>query len=141
MSRFFLTNPHFVAIRPASSNLLFLAKDMISGKGIVMYSFPGEEEKLTYPLVSHKKGRNSEEYAIPDSDKEAVLKKMYPFEDIPTLDEQLFDLHQGRLFVVKDFRVVREDGKNYLVSPYYYESGGTVIDWMPASWADESETS
>lgn len=38
-----------------------------------------------------------------------------------------------------EFKVVREGGRNYLVSPYYYESGGTMIDWMPADFGDEEK--
>jgi hypothetical protein len=42
------------------------------------------------------------------------------------------------MFIVKDFRVTWEHGMNYLVSPYYPESGGTVIDWMDEeSWVDD----
>jgi len=26
---------------------------------------------------------------------------------------------------------------NYLVSPYYPESGGTVIDWMNGNWSSD----
>jgi len=34
--------------------------------------------------------------------------------------------------------VTWEHGMNYLVSPYYPESGGTVIDWMDEnSWVDD----
>jgi hypothetical protein len=45
------------------------------------------------------------------------------------------DLHAGKKFLIKDFRVTWEHGMNYLVSPYYPESGGTVIDWMDEnSW-------
>jgi hypothetical protein len=96
-----------------------------------------DEKKLGYPLISNPKHPASEEYVIPDSDKKAVLKKMYPFDDLPDIESKLYDLHAGLLFIVKDFKVVRENGKNYLVSPYYYHSGGTVIDWMPESWATE----
>jgi hypothetical protein len=33
--------------------------------------------------------------------------------------------------------VYREDETNYLVSPYYPEGDGTVIDWMPADWDEK----
>jgi hypothetical protein len=79
----------------------------------------------------------SEEYDIPLNAKNKVLREMYLFEDCPELTDVLCDLHAGRTFTVADFKVVREGGKNYLVSPYYYESGGTMIDWVPADWADE----
>jgi len=95
------------------------------------------EPALLYPVLVHRVGkdgsRESEEYEIPDSDKAAVLEQLYPFENVPGLDEQRFDIHAGKLFTVRDFKVVREGGLNYLVSPYYYEGGGSVIDWFPAN--------
>lgn len=72
-----------------------------------------------------------EEYLIPDEDKEALLERLYPFEPIPGLDETMYDLHEEKTFVVAEFRVVRDGGMNMLVSPYFFESGGSVIDWMP----------
>jgi hypothetical protein len=80
----------------------------------------------------------SEEYIIPLNAKKRVLELLYPFEGIPALDQRLFDLHEGKEFLVADFKVVWENESNFLVSPYYYKSGGTVIDWMPAE-GDEGE--
>jgi hypothetical protein len=73
-----------------------------------------------------------EEYIIPDEKKLEVLKQLYIFTPLPALDDERFDLHEGKKFRVGDFRVTWEDGRNYLVSPYYPSSGGTVIDWMLA---------
>jgi len=98
-----------------------------------------EEPVLPFPRAVIKRdarGRpTSEEYLIPVQYKDAILKQMYPFAGPPALTEQRYDLHAEKLFVVSEFKVVRENGTNYLVSPYYYESGGTVIDWMPADFA------
>jgi len=96
------------------------------------------EAKLPYPtrpLNMH--GSTVEEYIIPEDKKADVLKALYLFDQVPSLDEELFDLHEGKLFRVRDFRVTWENGRNFLVSPYYPSSGGTVIDWMPADWADQ----
>jgi hypothetical protein len=50
----------------------------------------------------------------------------------------MYDLHADKMFVVREFRVTWEHGMNYLVSPYYPESGGTVIDWMDQdSWVED----
>ena len=96
---------------------------------------------LPFPRIARvldKQGRSlSEEYDIPLNAKEKVLQDMYLFEDCPKLTDTLCDLHSGKKFVVAAFKVVREGGINYLVTPYYYESGGTMIDWVPADWADE----
>ena len=89
----------------------------------------------TKPLSIH--GREVEEYVIPDEAREGVLGDLYPFDQVPSLDETRFDLHSEKTFTVREFRVTREDGLNYLVSPYYEESGGAVIDWMPTDGNEE----
>ena len=73
-----------------------------------------------------------EEYIIPESEKAWVLEQLYPFDPVPSLNEVLYDMHEGKRFRVRDFRVVREGNMNFLVSPYYPKSGGSVIDWMPS---------
>ena len=72
----------------------------------------------------------SEEFFIPESERQAYLDAYYPFEDPPKLDERKYDLHSGKFFFVRDYKLIRKDGMNYICSPYYYESGGTIIDWM-----------
>ena len=105
-----------------------------------MESDPSLEERLPYstrPLYLPD-GSCVEEFIIPEEDKEIVLGQLYPFSPIPKLTDVLYDLHADKTFVVKDFRVTWEHGMNYLVSPYYPESGGTVIDWMEeGSWIDD----
>lgn len=98
------------------------------------------EPVLPYPLQGVRadiKGRMiSQRYIIPDADREKVLKQLWPFaEKPPPLNVQKFDLHAEKLFRVGDFEVFREEESNLLVSPYYAEGGGTVIDWKPANWA------
>ena len=96
------------------------------------------EIKLPYPTRPLKvHGGMVEEYIIPDEKKAEVLEALYIFAPVPSLDEEMFDLHEGKKFRVKDFRVTWEHGRNFLVSPYYPSSGGTVIDWMPPDFADE----
>jgi len=96
------------------------------------------EEKLPYPTKPLKvHGGMVDEYIIPDDKKAEVLDQVYPFDPVPALDEERYDLHEGKKFRVADFRVTWEDGMNYLVSPYYPSSGGSVIDWMPTDFGDE----
>jgi hypothetical protein len=98
-----------------------------------------EEPRLPFPTKPLTiNGVEVEEYIIPDGKKEEVLQELYPFTPVPSLDERFEDLHSGKLFAVREFRVTREDGHNWLVSPYYEEGGGTVIDWMPPQ-EDEAE--
>ena len=70
-------------------------------------------------------------YDIPDDRKAELLEELYPFAPSPSMDDTLFDLHEGRSFKVRDFMVVREDNSNFAVSPYYLHSGGTILDWLP----------
>jgi hypothetical protein len=99
------------------------------------------EEPLPYPRVPHKTNWPgmplSEEYLIPPGDKAKLLDELYPFLDPPGLDDTLHDIHEGKDFVVRDFKVVREGNMNMLVSPYYYRSGGSVIDWIDPDPDDE----
>lgn len=95
-------------------------------------------EKLPYPTCPLQvQGGMVEEYIIPDEKKAEVLERLYPFRPIPSLDEEFYDVHEGKTFRVRDFRVTREGRGNFLVSPYYPQSGGTVIDWEPADEADD----
>ena len=96
------------------------------------------DARLPYPTRPLKiQGDIVEEYVIPDDKKAEVLRELYVYESVPSLDDERFDLHEGKMFRVRDFRVTWEHGYNFLVSPYYPSSGGTVIDWMPANFAEE----
>jgi hypothetical protein len=94
------------------------------------------DERLPYQTkpMYFPNGASVEEFIIPDEDRELVLAQLYPFSPIPKLTDEMYDIHAEKNFVVKDFRVTWEHGMNYLVSPYYPESGGTVIDW----WDDNA---
>ncbi|MBN2206903.1 MAG: hypothetical protein JW742_05820 [Candidatus Aminicenantes bacterium] len=70
-------------------------------------------------------------YEIPDDQKEAILKQLYIFSPVPSLDDVMEDIHAEKRFRVREFLVAREGEMNVLASPYSLEAGGTVIDWMP----------
>ena len=100
----------------------------------------GQDQKLPFPTRPLRVGDAIvEEYIIPADRKQEVLEQLYIFEGVPSLDDEVYDLHEGKKFVVREFRVTWEHGQNWLVSPYYPNSGGTVIDWMPADWDDDDE--
>ena len=42
----------------------------------------------------------------------------------------MLDIHENKTFVVRDFRVLRWKERNLLVSPFYPQSGGMVVDWV-----------
>ncbi|HCS49621.1 MAG TPA: hypothetical protein DIW61_15780 [Candidatus Aminicenantes bacterium] len=88
--------------------------------------------RLSFPTRMIGSGTAAiEEYVIPDEEKDRVLEDMYPFEPVPKLTDMMFDLHEERPFQVQEYRVIRGKSMDYLVSPYFFNSGGTVMDWMP----------
>jgi hypothetical protein len=98
----------------------------------------GEEAKLPFPTRPLEvQGGTVEEFIIPEDKKEEVLEQLYLFDPVPSLDEEMYDLHEGKKFRVSRFRVTWEHGYNWLVSPYYPASGGSVIDWMPADFEED----
>ena len=96
------------------------------------------DPELPFPkkMLSTERGV-VEEYDIPPDRKEQVLAELYPFVPIPGLDDEMYDIHEHKKFRVGDFKVTREGHFNFLVSPYYFNSGGTVIDWVPPDDEDE----
>jgi hypothetical protein len=118
------------AAHPVALSVTIEEKDMRSA-GDFRLPFP------TKPCFIN--GIKVEEYIIPEEKKEQVFKALYPFFPLPSLDEERCDLHSGRKFKIREFRVTREGSMNCLVSPYYEEGGGTVIDWVPADEGDEFE--
>jgi hypothetical protein len=84
---------------------------------------------LPYPTRLIKaEGGDIEAYVIPEEEKGKVLKALYPFIPVPSLDAEMLDIHEDKTFKVREFLVLRSP-MNWLVSPYYPSSGGTVIDW------------
>jgi hypothetical protein len=93
--------------------------------------------RLPFPTRTvHAVSGMIEVYVIPCEKKAEVLEELYPFIPVPSLDEEMYDVHADKKFKVKNFCVTREGGMNFLVSPHYFESGGTVIDWIPTNSED-----
>jgi len=99
------------------------------------------DERLPYQTrpMYFPTGASVEEFIIPDEDRELVLEQLYPFSPVPKLTDVMYDIHAEKTFVVREFRVTWEHGMNFLVSPYYPESGGTVIDWWDDNWTDDDD--
>ena len=98
----------------------------------VLMMIAGPQPRLDYPTetLEMSNGCKVERYVIPDADRQRVLDELYPFAEQPSLDDVLVDLHTDRPFRVRDFIVTREGDGNFLVTPYYAEAGGTVLDWV-----------
>lgn len=91
-----------------------------------------ESPPLAYPTQHIKMaiGPDAVEFVIPEKDKVHILRELFPFTCLPEMDDELYDLHAGMTFRAGDFKVIREDNRNYLVSPFYSQTGGMVIDWI-----------
>jgi hypothetical protein len=96
------------------------------------------EPKLPFPLRTQQSPQGPVQvYEIPKEQKAAVLKMLYPFLPVPSLEDEMEDIHTEKTFRVRDFVVLWEAGMNVLASPYYLEGGGSVIDWLPVEDEDE----
>jgi hypothetical protein len=95
---------------------------------------PKSTARLDFPIeiVMDAHGRPTRRYLIPPEKRKEVLDQLWIFaEPPPSLSDEMFDLHAKKTFRVRDFQVVREPEKDALVSPYFLQSGGTVMDWWP----------
>ena len=99
---------------------------------MLLLRITGPQERLEYPteILKMSNGCEVERYIIPEEDKQKVLDMLYPFAGQPSLDDELLDIHTDKNFKVRDCIVTREGDGNFLVSPYYAEKGGTVLDWI-----------
>ena len=71
------------------------------------------------------------------AERREVLSRLYPLTDVPSMDEEMVDLHTGRRFVVREFAVVRDGDGNLHVTPYYAEKGGIVLYWIAPQNCDD----
>jgi len=101
----------------------------------MMLAVTGPQPPLEYPmhLLALADGTCTQEYEIPEEEREAVFRKLYLFDSPPSMDDVMLDIHEDKKFKVRDFRVIREDDGNFIVSPYYPVSGGTLLDWVNCS--------
>ena len=95
-----------------------------------------EEPPLPFKLIKHETKYNDEVvmedyiYVIPDDKKQEVLEALWPFTPLPKLEDVFFDIHESKCFTLKDFKVIRWNNRNIIVSQYFMKSGGTVIDFV-----------
>ena len=106
----------------------------------MMMQISGPQEPLDYPTetLEMANGCKVERYIIPDEDRQKVLDALYPFFPTPSLDADMLDIHTQRRFKVRDYIVTREGDGNFLVTPYYAEAGGTVLDWITPQHRNEN---
>ena len=102
-----------------------------------------EAPELPYPLKPLKMayGPDEEVYDIPEDARPGILDDLYPFCPAPSPDSEVFDLHEQKCFVFRDAQVIRHNGRNLVVSPFYSHSGGMVVDFLPPECAEREEQS
>ncbi|MBR0458066.1 MAG: hypothetical protein IJJ26_02400 [Victivallales bacterium] len=100
----------------------------------------GSLPQLPFPLhdVPCADGTIQKEYVIPMECREEVLNQLCFLVPVPKMDDVMFDLHEQKLFTVRDFRVIRWHGTNILASPYFDHTGGMLVDWMEPDNLEES---
>ena len=98
----------------------------------ILCSIVRESDELPYPLrpLEMAFGPAEQAYDIPEESKAEVLKSVWPFEECPGMDDELFDLHESRYFRFGEAQVIRCRGRNLMVSPYYAHSGGMAVDFL-----------
>lgn len=107
--------------------------EMSLGEKEMCLKIMGRQPPLPYPLkeFTGSDGITYQEYDIPEEKRTEVLKQLYPMGTLPAMDTPFLDIHEMRLFVLKDFRVLRYKDSNLLASPYFDHSGGLFVDWQP----------
>lgn len=97
-----------------------------------------EAEALPYKLEAKESiiGTTEMIYNIPMEDKEKVFNELWPFEDCPKMDANLYDIHERKYFTFKDAMVTRWNGRNMIVSPYFLSCGGMLVDFLPDEATD-----
>lgn len=99
----------------------------------MMKACTGEQEPLKYPTVwkqFQNHGYRFRQYVIPPEEKAAVIRKLWMFDGAERLDMDAtyLDIHCNKTFKLRDAIITREDGCNFIMSPYYPEAGGTLLD-------------
>ena len=67
------------------------------------------------------------------------FRKLAQVELLRNMDDERIDIHTDNSFKVRDYIVTRKGDGNFLVSPYYAEAGGTVLDWISPNSEDSCE--
>ena len=117
-------------------------KEMSTPEKLIMSQIIEESPELDYPLKTLEMPEGYQDelvYEIPEEDKEKIWKSLNPFMTSFTMDDILLDIHSNKKFALKDFKVIRSNGRNFIASPYYAEAGGTLLDFVPPECSGSSQ--
>lgn len=97
---------------------------------------------LSYPVkkMALPGGSYEVEYVVPNKDKDALIKELNPLKNRLSANSTRFCLHQQKTFKLRKCRVIRYNGRNLLVSPWYDQTGGTLLDWVAPYRASKDES-
>ncbi len=98
-----------------------MAPEGISREETLAVDVRGAQETI-FPLDGMmKKGCCGEyfEYIVPEARRQDLLSAIYPFRPVPPPDATMMDTEAGLDFTMRECRLVRLNGCNYLASPYY----------------------
>lgn len=86
--------------------------------------------ELPYELKVHHTEEFGDEhyYEIPEEDKEKVFNELWPFMEKPSFNGKVFDIHEEKETLVKNYMVIRFNERNMIVTENYFKSGGTCLD-------------
>jgi len=76
-------------------------------------------------------------YKISPTRIRAALELCHGTEGLLDTKKEIFDLHSKKTVTVDDLRILRYKGRNIVVSPYYAESGGMLVDLIDRSDINE----
>lgn len=97
----------------------------------IIREYMEEQGPLPFPMktVETSDGGMAEMYDIPEDRIKEVLEQLYFLEPVPGMDDMVLDIHENKRFRFREARVVREGRYNFIVSPFYPVSGGTILDF------------
>lgn len=72
--------------------------------------------------------------AVSPTEHARVVRSYYPYDMSLGINAPMIDLVLYRPFRFHQFTLVYEGESSFLVSPYYFEGGGTAIDCLPREW-------
>ena len=103
----------------------------------ILCSIVRESDELPYPLrpLEMAFGPAEQVYDILEEARAEVLQNVWPFMACPGMDDEQFDLHESKYFRFREAQVIRYKGRNLMVSPFYAQSGGMAVDFLPPECA------
>ena len=117
-------------------------REMSQPEKDILCAIVKETKPLPYPLkpLEMAFGPDEQVYDLPEEDKAKVFEEVWPFHGCPALDDLRLDLHEQKNFRFREALVIRYNGRNLIVSPFYQKSGGMAVDILPPECADSEGT-